>query len=111
VISFLKDLFRLSRKAKENVKAASTAEAAYDRSQTLPDVLRAFAGQTTTKGDDQIDEAVLAALGQIKQSAYNGSQILRGLIPLLEGLAVQCDEVYEFLDRAEREPLKDILEG
>lgn len=111
MIDFLRKAFRLGRQATQNVEAASAMEAAYAHYKPLPAVLRAFSGATEAKADDSADEAVLAALGQLKQTAYNGAQILRGLIPLIEGIAAQCDEVYEFLDKAEREPLKELLEG
>lgn len=110
MIEFLKQAWKLSRQAKENVDGAGAAEAAYEARRTLPDVLRAYSGQTKAKADDRADEAVLAAIGQAKQSAYNAAQILRGLAPLVEGLAAQADEVYAFLERAEKEPLKDLLE-
>lgn len=110
LVTFIQQAWRLSRKAKENVEAVSLAEAAYDARRALPDVLRAYSGQTRSKVDDGADKAVLAAIGQAKQSAYNAAQILRGLAPLIEGLAAQADEVYAFLERAEKEPLKDLLE-
>lgn len=110
MIEFLKQAWKLSRQAKENVDGAGAAEAAYEARRALPDVLRAYSGQTKATADDGADEAVLAAIGQAKQSAYNAAQILRGLAPLVEGLAAQADEVYAFLERAEKEPLKDLLE-
>lgn len=111
VLRLKKEIESKADLVEENFSAWDHAVIAYNRGATLPGCLRIFAGITEAKSDDKLDDAVLVLLGEAKQSVYNASELMRANAGLINGFADQLDSLFEALDRAEREPLKQVLEG
>ena len=106
----LRKLWAATQQAGQHADAWHHAQIAYARGATLPGILRVYAGVTPDKADDAADDAAQAILGEFKQSVYNASELLKGNIALAQGFAGQLDGLYGFLDRAEKAPLRELLE-
>lgn len=117
MIEFVRKVFALKRKVEDKaavveqgVSAWDHALIAYHRGASLPGILRIASGITDTKSDDALDDAVVALLGEVKQTVYNGSEIMRTNAVLLTSIATQLDEIHSLLEQAENDPLKNVLE-
>lgn len=95
----------------ENLSAWDHAVAAYERGASLPGIVRVYGGVTESAVDDHAARAVEDVLGELKQAAFNGAELMRGNAAMLIGLAAQLDGLYAFLDVAEQGSLKKLLEG
>jgi len=118
IVALAKRLWSLKGDAETGLSVRDHALTAYERGASLPGILRIAGGITQTGADDRADDAVLAALGEAKQALFNAEQGLRAaiggtqaLLVNATGLADQLRGLFDFLDAAEKGPLKDILEG
>lgn len=110
MIEFVRQVVALQKQASANLDAWDQAQASYAAGGTLPEVILAYTGTTEAKVDDGATAAVLGALGELRQTAYNAAQILRGTVAIAEGVARQLDGLVETLDAAVVSPLRDVLE-
>ena len=110
ILKTVRKVMALKKQADQNLTSWEHVKKAYFRDATLPGLFRIFAFGTETKIDDKLDDAALAALGELKQTIFNASQVLRGAVAIAEGTASQLDGLFEFLDKAEKGSLRALLE-
>lgn len=110
MLDLIQKLVTLKKQAEQNVNAWEHAQIAYDRGASLPGLLRVYTGITDAPADDRADDAVLAVLGELKQTVYNASEVLKGAVAIAQGTVTQLDSLFEFLAAAESKPLKNLLE-
>lgn len=118
MLEYIRRILALKKKAdsklatvEQGIGAYDHAVIAYERGASLPGILRVFAGVTESKADDKADDAVLALLGELKQTIFNASEILKANAAMLNGVASQLDGLRDVFQEAEKSSLKKVLEG
>lgn len=109
-LQFVRNIWTLKGQAEQHADANIQAQAAYTAGASLPEIIDAYTGRTSAAADDGAALALLMALGEMRNTAYNAAEILRGSIAIAEATARQLDGVVEALDHLVYRPLRDVLE-